>query len=295
VVFTFELVFAEVGEIRWLAGELGEKVGGGDEFLAELFHEAFHAEDGIDGISDDGGIALSDETDIPAGDDSIVQSNCDPEGAVGFRPAPARGHGKQVLRDSECLGRAGLGGRIHPIGQHGVSKEFVDGTPGLLDHVARIPEPFPQQTRQNGLFEFFRHGGKSTDITDKDRGFCDLLADAVCAGGEGGIVAGFSFGGLMMFKKDFAIGDADSRAMVESAGRNHTPSIKERAIAAAKVHHLILKSIVAANDGVLARDLRAARKADGIVPAATDGGGIANFHFKGLTSPGSDSQTGSHI
>ena len=294
MVFSFEAVLAEICESGWGAGQLVNKIRGGDELLTEMFHQCLHAKNGIHGIPNDSCIALSDEANIATGDNTIVQGDGDAEGTVGFRPVFGGGFHEKIFRHLKGLGSTRAGVRIHPIGEEGIPEKLVDGATGLLNHVARIAEPLAQEAREDRLFQFFRHGGKPPDIAYEDRGLCNLLADAVRARGECGIVARFSSRSFMLLEDDLAVGDADPGPVVEGARGDDPPSVEECAIAAAKIHHLVLKGIVAADDGMLARDMRTAREADGVIATSPDGGGVAHFHFKRLPVAGADSQTGLH-
>ena len=78
LIFPFELVLAEVVKIRFYrVGKQRMKISRSGEPLSELLHEAFHAEDRVDGIADDRGIALGDEPDVAAGHGAMMKRHRD--------------------------------------------------------------------------------------------------------------------------------------------------------------------------------------------------------------------------
>src|SRR5258705_13655837 len=118
--------------------------------MVELLHDAFEPEDRVHGVTNDGRVALGDESHVSAGYDSMMERNGNFEGLFLRHHPAASGSGFQeregavqsASRFTTILRHA------RPIGKDGVANEFVDRSACLMDDVSRIPKPLAERARE---------------------------------------------------------------------------------------------------------------------------------------------------
>ena len=99
---------------------------------------------------------------------------------------------------------------------------------------------------------------------------------------------------LDQVEDDFVFRHLDPRAGGEGHRHDDALAVDQGAVAAPEVDDLILVAVVAADEGVLARDERAAAEADGVVGGAPDGGGVADGEFERFARERGDPEFGWH-
>ena len=142
-----------------------------------------------------------------------------------------------------------------PVGEQSVADILVDDPTRRLNGVSNIAKPVSDDLGEFAFAQFLSHRTETTDIANQDRDGQDSLVSFHTAGSESGInvSGGFIVWGLV--KHQFEIGDAHSSTRLEGHGHHHTLIIDKRAVTTAKIHDLVLETIVTTDDGVLARNM----------------------------------------
>lgn len=275
----FQCTFAEVVKMLSL-GEVLCAIAGDYEGLAEFLGYYLESENGIYGVADDCGIALSGGADIAARHPAIMQRYRNSE-RIACRPRPLSGEREHVLRSFKCgeavrrptLTRA-------PICEHRVADEFIYRAAALGDEVPRFSKPSSQHLGKLPAWNFLRHGTETADVADQQ---CYGAGSELCVFGIAGnrdfqvlvrdVVDAFC-------ETDRVVSDSDHHAILQRHWHHDALVVHECAISAAEVDDLILVAVVAADQCVLAGDEGTEVQRDGILASPTDGRCVSDRHFE---------------
>ena len=216
---------------------------------------------------------------------------------IAIRPAFFRCERVQAfrrLKGRAAIVRAGLCGG--PVREHRVTEEFVDRPRAAVHQVARLAKPRADQLRKITTGHFLGHRAEAANVADEqrhgprigDRGI--RRADHRCLVVLVALSAAFGIFG----EYDDVVRDPDARGIFERHRHDDTLVVHISAVAAAEIDELKLPAIVAADDGVLAGDLRAEVQANGVFARAPDGGRIPDRHLEGRGAGRLDLEFGTH-
>ncbi len=174
---------------------------------------------------------------------------------------------EDLARDLEGRGAIDfLGAAPAPVGEDGVADEFIDRAAAFRHEVARFAKPDAELLGEIGAGDFLRHRAEAADVADEqchrpDGGARLPAIEPAMVTSRWALEKSSSICSKTI--SFFAISIRAPGARV--IGMTTRWPLTQGAVAAAEIDDLILVAVVTADEGVLARDERAAAQADGVV------------------------------